>query len=162
MVLLSRPCRGARCFDCHGEHDISPRQGTGLALGPARGRHLFSLTHHSARVSDVVDAGKDGPKAIPAVSIERDSQTCLRAPTPQTGFGLPTTATGARWRPLALRSNRRLRPCPSSESFRRRRLRAHSLHYDSTLLPLYRKLGLEYDCYYMPIGRRPTSILEAS
>ena len=32
-------------------------------------------------------------------------------------------------------------------------LRAHSLLYDSTLLPLYRKLGLEYDCgYHMPLG----------
>jgi peptidoglycan/xylan/chitin deacetylase (PgdA/CDA1 family) len=31
-------------------------------------------------------------------------------------------------------------------------LRAHSLHYDSTLLQLYRKLGLEYDCsYQMPL-----------
>src|SRR5215510_9595363 len=37
-------------------------------------------------------------------------------------------------------------------------LRTHSLHYDSTLLPLYRKLGLEYDCsYQMPLvgGLRP-------
>ncbi len=30
-------------------------------------------------------------------------------------------------------------------------LRTHSLYYDSTLLPLYKKLGLEYDCsYQMP------------
>src|SRR5215813_4684131 len=48
MVLLSRPCRGARCFDCHGEHDISSRQ---VALGPARGRHHFSS---DTRGSDVV------------------------------------------------------------------------------------------------------------
>lgn len=37
-------------------------------------------------------------------------------------------------------------------------LRAHSLFYDSTLLPLYRRLGLEYDCsYQMPFcaGLRP-------
>jgi hypothetical protein len=37
-------------------------------------------------------------------------------------------------------------------------LRAHSLHYDSTLLPLYRRLGLEYDCsYQLPLveGLRP-------
>jgi peptidoglycan/xylan/chitin deacetylase (PgdA/CDA1 family) len=37
-------------------------------------------------------------------------------------------------------------------------LRTHSLHYDSTLLPLYRRLGLEYDCsYQMPLveGLRP-------
>jgi peptidoglycan/xylan/chitin deacetylase (PgdA/CDA1 family) len=27
-------------------------------------------------------------------------------------------------------------------------LRSHTLHYDSTLLPLYRRLGLEYDCSY--------------
>jgi hypothetical protein len=27
-------------------------------------------------------------------------------------------------------------------------LRAHSLYYDSTLLPLYHRLGLEYDCSY--------------
>src|SRR5215469_15682713 len=27
-------------------------------------------------------------------------------------------------------------------------LRTHSLYYDSTLLPLYRRLGLEYDCSY--------------
>jgi hypothetical protein len=31
-------------------------------------------------------------------------------------------------------------------------LRTHSLYYDSTLLPLYKKLGLEYDCsYQMPM-----------
>lgn len=31
-------------------------------------------------------------------------------------------------------------------------LRSHSLYYDSTLLPLYRRLGLEYDCsYQMPL-----------
>src|SRR5438105_4571271 len=37
-------------------------------------------------------------------------------------------------------------------------VRSHSLHYDSTLLPLYRRLGLEYDCtYQMPLveGLRP-------
>jgi hypothetical protein len=37
-------------------------------------------------------------------------------------------------------------------------LRAHSLHFDSTLLPLYNELGLEYDCSYdMPFvaGLRP-------
>jgi hypothetical protein len=37
-------------------------------------------------------------------------------------------------------------------------VRAHSLHSDSTLLPLYRELGLEYDsCYQMPLveGIRP-------
>jgi peptidoglycan/xylan/chitin deacetylase (PgdA/CDA1 family) len=37
-------------------------------------------------------------------------------------------------------------------------LRSHSLHYDSTLLPLYRRHGLEYDCsYQMPMvaGLRP-------
>ena len=37
-------------------------------------------------------------------------------------------------------------------------LRTHSLHYDSTLLPLYRRAGLEYDCsYQMPLvsGLRP-------
>jgi hypothetical protein len=37
-------------------------------------------------------------------------------------------------------------------------LRTHSLYYDSTLLPLYRRLGLEYDCsYQMPLvpGLRP-------
>jgi peptidoglycan/xylan/chitin deacetylase (PgdA/CDA1 family) len=37
-------------------------------------------------------------------------------------------------------------------------LRAHSLYYDSTLLPLYQRLGLEYDCsYQMPLvaGLRP-------
>jgi hypothetical protein len=37
-------------------------------------------------------------------------------------------------------------------------LRSHSLYYDSTLLPLYRRLGLEYDCsYQMPLvgGLRP-------
>ena len=54
MVLLSRPCRGARCFDCHGEQDISSRQGTPLALNPARGRHFFRSDTHSARGSDVV------------------------------------------------------------------------------------------------------------
>jgi len=31
-------------------------------------------------------------------------------------------------------------------------LRAHSLHYDSTLVPLYRESGLEYECsYQMPL-----------
>ena len=31
-------------------------------------------------------------------------------------------------------------------------LRSHSLYYDSTLLPLYQRLGLEYDCsYQMPL-----------
>ena len=37
-------------------------------------------------------------------------------------------------------------------------LRTHSLYYDSTLLPLYRRFGLEYDCsYQMPLvgGLRP-------
>jgi hypothetical protein len=37
-------------------------------------------------------------------------------------------------------------------------LRTHSLYYDSTLLPLYQRLGLEYDCSYnMPMveGLRP-------
>lgn len=37
-------------------------------------------------------------------------------------------------------------------------VRAHSLYYDSTLLPLYRRLGIEYDCsYQMPLleGLRP-------
>jgi peptidoglycan/xylan/chitin deacetylase (PgdA/CDA1 family) len=37
-------------------------------------------------------------------------------------------------------------------------LRTHSLYYDSTLLPLYRRLGIEYDCsYQMPLvaGLRP-------
>jgi len=37
-------------------------------------------------------------------------------------------------------------------------LRTHSLYYDSTLLPLYHRLGLEYDCsYHMPMvgGLRP-------
>jgi peptidoglycan/xylan/chitin deacetylase (PgdA/CDA1 family) len=37
-------------------------------------------------------------------------------------------------------------------------LRTHSLYYDSTLLPLYQRLGLEYDCsYQMPLvsGLRP-------
>src|SRR5215470_17215033 len=37
-------------------------------------------------------------------------------------------------------------------------LRTHSLYYDSTLLPLYNRLGLEYDCSYnMPLvdGLRP-------
>jgi len=37
-------------------------------------------------------------------------------------------------------------------------LRTHSLYYDSTLLPLYRRLGLEYDCsYQLPLvaGLRP-------
>ncbi|HXZ03116.1 MAG TPA: hypothetical protein VEI03_24220 [Stellaceae bacterium] len=37
-------------------------------------------------------------------------------------------------------------------------VRSHSLHYDSTLLPLYRRLGIEYDCsYQMPFvdGLRP-------
>ncbi len=37
-------------------------------------------------------------------------------------------------------------------------VRAHSLHYDSALLPLYRRLGLEYECSYrMPLvaGLRP-------
>jgi hypothetical protein len=37
-------------------------------------------------------------------------------------------------------------------------LRSHSLHYDSTLLPVYRRAGLEYDCsYQMPFvsGLRP-------
>jgi peptidoglycan/xylan/chitin deacetylase (PgdA/CDA1 family) len=37
-------------------------------------------------------------------------------------------------------------------------LRSHSLYYDSTLLPLYSRLGLEYDCsYQMPLlaGLRP-------
>jgi hypothetical protein len=37
-------------------------------------------------------------------------------------------------------------------------VRAHSLHYDSTLLPLYQRLGLEYDCsYQIPLlsGLRP-------
>ena len=37
-------------------------------------------------------------------------------------------------------------------------LRTHSLFYDSTLLPIYRRLGLEYDCsYQMPLvgGLRP-------
>jgi peptidoglycan/xylan/chitin deacetylase (PgdA/CDA1 family) len=37
-------------------------------------------------------------------------------------------------------------------------LRAHSLYYDSTLLPLYNRLGLEYDCsYQLPliVGLRP-------
>jgi hypothetical protein len=37
-------------------------------------------------------------------------------------------------------------------------LRTHSLYYDSTLLPLYRRVGLEYDCsYQIPLvaGLRP-------
>src|SRR5262245_30864334 len=37
-------------------------------------------------------------------------------------------------------------------------LRTHNLYYESTLLPLYRQLGLEYDCsYQMPLvgGLRP-------
>ena len=37
-------------------------------------------------------------------------------------------------------------------------LRSHSLHYDSTLLPVYRRAGLEYDCsYQIPFvtGLRP-------
>ena len=37
-------------------------------------------------------------------------------------------------------------------------LRTHSLYYDSTLLPLYHQLGLEYDCsYHLPLvgGLRP-------
>jgi hypothetical protein len=37
-------------------------------------------------------------------------------------------------------------------------VRSHSLYYDSTLLPLYQSLGLEYDCsYQMPLvaGLRP-------
>ena len=37
-------------------------------------------------------------------------------------------------------------------------VRTHSLHFDSTLLPLYNQLGLEYDCSYdMPLvaGLRP-------
>jgi len=37
-------------------------------------------------------------------------------------------------------------------------LRTHSLYYDSTLLPLYHRLGLEYDCsYHLPLvgGLRP-------
>jgi hypothetical protein len=37
-------------------------------------------------------------------------------------------------------------------------LRTHSLYYDSTLLPIYQRLGLEYDCsYQMPLvdGLRP-------
>jgi hypothetical protein len=37
-------------------------------------------------------------------------------------------------------------------------LRAHSLHYDSTLVPMYRKAGLEYECSYLtPLvpGLRP-------
>lgn len=37
-------------------------------------------------------------------------------------------------------------------------LRTHSLYYDSTLLPLYRRFGLEYDCSYrLPLveGLRP-------
>jgi len=37
-------------------------------------------------------------------------------------------------------------------------LRSHSLYYDSTLLPLYNRLGLEYDCsYHIPLvsGLRP-------
>lgn len=34
-------------------------------------------------------------------------------------------------------------------------VRAHSLYYDSTLLPLYRRLGIEYDCsYQMPLVER--------
>ena len=34
-------------------------------------------------------------------------------------------------------------------------LRTHSLYYDSTLLPLYAKLGLEYDCsYQLPLVER--------
>lgn len=33
-----------------------------------------------------------------------------------------------------------------------RGLRTHSLYYDSTLLPIYKRLGLEYDCsYQMPL-----------
>jgi len=53
-------------------------------------------------------AGKDSPKAQSRGEHRARQQTCLRAPTPRTGVGLPTTATGARWRPPALRSNRRL------------------------------------------------------
>jgi hypothetical protein len=37
-------------------------------------------------------------------------------------------------------------------------VRSHSLYYDSTLLPLYRRLGIEYDCsYQLPLveGLRP-------
>lgn len=37
-------------------------------------------------------------------------------------------------------------------------VRAHSLYYDSTLLPIYHRLGIEYDCsYQMPLlsGLRP-------
>jgi len=37
-------------------------------------------------------------------------------------------------------------------------VRSHSLYYDSTLLPLYQRLGIEYDCsYQMPLvaGLRP-------
>jgi hypothetical protein len=37
-------------------------------------------------------------------------------------------------------------------------VRAHSLHYDSTLVPMYRSAGLEYDCsFLMPLvpGLRP-------
>jgi peptidoglycan/xylan/chitin deacetylase (PgdA/CDA1 family) len=37
-------------------------------------------------------------------------------------------------------------------------LRAHSLYYDTTLLPIYHRVGLEYDCsYQMPLvsGLRP-------
>jgi hypothetical protein len=39
-----------------------------------------------------------------------------------------------------------------------RGVRAHSLHYDSALLPIYRRLGIEYECSYrMPFvaGLRP-------
>jgi hypothetical protein len=80
----------------------------------------------------------------------RRSGDTYRALLAQSG-GSPHALTDSQFQRFVL--ERTLRFAPEAKG-----LRTHSLHFDSTLLPLYRQLGLEYDCSYdMPFvtGLRP-------
>jgi hypothetical protein len=93
------------------------------------------LNHASARpeTDGLTVTGKDGPKAHPRGEHRARQQTCLRAPTPQTGFGLPTTITGARLAAAGVAVKpEAMTHAHQAKAFEGDGLRAHSLHYDST------------------------------
>ena len=112
-------------------------------------RTLFD--QHGVRATFFVTmCGTPGPERGPRPNFRRNSDTYRRL---RETHGEIALADEDRARP---RRSSALAFAPEAKG-----LRAHSLYYDSAvlpLLPLYRRLGVEYDCsYQMPLlgGLRP-------
>ena len=145
--------------DCQWPSGLGPDQSvfTSRSMSNARPRRSSSIC---------------APCSTSTVYARPSSLRCVELPVTSAGLVRISAATATPTGVCARRMARSLSPTRTGLAERARLrargqgLRAHSLYYDLAvlpLLPLYRRLGVEYDCsYQMPPPGRFTSVPEAA